>query len=105
MRAREVRPQLFSRLQLMRLDQGTPVASAPPRQPDQRAFRFIDGDAGAAKVGGDLPFSQRKMLSTKAINGRLLRLRATRRFSPFAAAELPAAGSGWLRVGHRQCPV
>src|SRR5262245_12631671 len=98
MRAREVRPQSFSRLQLMRLDQDTPVASAPPRQPDQRAFRFVDDHAGAAKVGHDLAFHQNKMLGTKAINGRLRRLRATRRFSSFAALELPAAESRWLQV-------
>src|SRR5215470_14043761 len=105
MRAREVRPQSLSRLQLMRLDQGTPVASAPSRQPDQRAFRFIDGNAGAAEVGHDLAFLQSKMLGTKTINGGLRRLRATRRFSSFAALELPAAGSRWLQVGHGRYPL
>jgi hypothetical protein len=76
MRAREFRPQPFARLQLMRFDQGTPIASAAARQPDKRTFRFIDGDARAAKVGDDFPFPQGKMPGTKATYGRLRRLRA-----------------------------
>ena len=74
-RAREFRPQSFSRLQLMRFDQGATIASTPARKPDEWTFRFIDGDAGAAKVGDDLPFAQSQMLGTKAIDGRLRRLR------------------------------
>jgi hypothetical protein len=74
-RARELHPQSFSRLQLMRFDQGTPVASASARKPDEWTFGFIDGDAGAAEVGDDVPLAQRKMLRTKAIDGRLSRWR------------------------------
>jgi len=74
--AREFRPQPFTRLQLIRFDQGTPIASAPAREPDKRTFRFIDGDAGTAKLGDDFLFCQGKMLGTKAIYCRLSSLRA-----------------------------
>jgi len=66
---------LYSRLQLMRFDQGTAVASAPAGKPDKRTFRFIDGDAGAAKVSDNLPLTQGQMLGTKTIDGWLRRLR------------------------------
>jgi hypothetical protein len=40
MRTRKIRTQSFSRLQLIRLDQGAAIASAPARQPDKRGFPF-----------------------------------------------------------------
>jgi len=70
MRAGKIRTQSFSRLQLIRLDQGAAIASAPARQPDKRAFRFIDDNAGAAELGDDLALRQSKMLCAKAVNDR-----------------------------------
>src|SRR4029077_8190177 len=75
MRTRKTRTQSFSRLQLIRLDQGAAIASAPARQPDKRAFRFIDDNAGAAEFGDDLALHQSKMLRAKAVNDRLRVLR------------------------------
>jgi hypothetical protein len=110
MRAGKIRTQSFSRLQLIRLDQGAAIASAPVRQPDKRAFRFIDDNAGAAELGDDLALHQSKMLRAKAVNDRLgsLRLPACS-LSPlgtFAAFGL-AVRSRRREVGdgHGRCPV
>jgi hypothetical protein len=92
-RARELGPQSFSRLQLMHFDQGTAVASAPARKPDERTFRFIDGDAGAAKVGDDLAFAQSQMLGTKAVDGRL------RGLLIFGTSRAWMVGVGIVRIG------
>src|SRR6185503_18752707 len=101
MRAGKIRTQSFSRLQFMRLDQGAAIASAPARQPDKGAFRFIDDNAGAAEVGDDLALRQRKMLRTKAVNDRLRSLRLpARSLSPFGASGFPALRSRRLEVGY-----
>jgi hypothetical protein len=44
MRTGEIGAQPLAGLELMRLDQGAPIASAPARQPRERALGFIDGD-------------------------------------------------------------
>ena len=74
MRAGEISAQPFTGLQLMRLDQCAAVAPAPAREPGQRAFSFIDGDAGAAEVRDDLPLRQGEMLRAEIIDDRLRRL-------------------------------
>ena len=102
MRAGKIRTQSFSRLQLMRLDQGAAIASAPARQPDKRAFRFIDDNAGAAEVGDDLALRQSKMLRAKAVNDRLRSLRLPAcSLSPLGAfgLSLAALRSRRLEVG------
>jgi hypothetical protein len=67
----EIRAQPLARLQLVRFDQSAAVAPTPAREPNQRAFSFVDDDAGAAEIGDDLALRQSEMLSAKAINNRL----------------------------------
>jgi hypothetical protein len=54
----------------VRLDQRVPVAAAPAREPGERAFGFVDGDAGAAVLDLDLSFAQRQVPGTKGIDAR-----------------------------------
>jgi hypothetical protein len=78
--ASEIGAQPLAGLELMRLDQGAAVASAPARQPSERAFGFIDGDIDAAEFGRDLPFGQVEMLAAKAVDRRAVRPRGRRIF-------------------------
>ena len=55
---REIGAQPLAGLQLLRLDQRAAVAAAPAREPGERAFGFVDGDAGAAEFGDDLACGQ-----------------------------------------------
>ena len=50
---REIGAQALARLQLVRLDQGLPVAAAPARQPGERTFALVDSDrwASATRLG------------------------------------------------------
>src|SRR4029077_10018230 len=110
MRAGKIRTQSFSGLQLIRLDQGAAIASAPARQPDKRAFRFIDDNAGAAELGDDLALRQSKMLRAKAVNDRLSLRLPTCSLSPLGtsgAFGLAALRSGRRDVGrgHGRCPL
>jgi hypothetical protein len=66
--AGEIRPQPLTRLQLMRFDQGAATASAPAREPAQRAFNFIDDNIDRAAIRNDLPSRQSEMLSAKAVD-------------------------------------
>ena len=84
--AGEIGAQPLAGLKLMRLDQGAAVAPTPARQPGERTFGFIDGDAGAAEFGRDLPFRQVEMLAAKAIDCRRRKFaRAACGFSRVAA--------------------
>jgi hypothetical protein len=84
----------------MRFDQDAAIASAPPHEPDERAFRFVDGHIGAAEISDDLSLRQSKMLRAKAVNDRLGRLRlAGCCFPPLASPGLPAPRSRRLEVG------
>jgi hypothetical protein len=73
MGASEIAAQPLTRLELVRLDQRAAVASAAARKPGERAFGFVDGDAGAAELGRDLALGKVEMLAEKGIDSRLLR--------------------------------
>src|SRR4029077_10345311 len=111
MRSGKIRTQSFSRLQLIRLDQGAAITSAPARQPDKRAFRFIDDNGCAAELGDDLALRQSKMLRAKAVNDRLMSLRLPAcSLSPLGTSGvfgLAALRSGRRDFGrdHGRCPL
>jgi hypothetical protein len=105
--AREIRSQPFSRLQLMRFNQRPPIAAAPAGEPNERAFRLVDCDAGMAEASDDLSFRKDEMLRAKAVNCRLRRLRASaRRLSALVSLGLLTLGLRRLQLGddHRRCP-
>ena len=89
MGAGEIRAQPFAGLQLMRRDQGAAVAATAAREPGQRAFRLVDGDAGAAELGRDLTLRQGQMPAAEAVDRRPLRVMLRRRrHARFGAAAL-----------------
>jgi hypothetical protein len=77
MGAGEIGTQLFAGLELMRLNQGAPIAATPSRQPGEWAFCFVDINFRAAEFGRDLPLGKFQMLAAKRIDRR------RRRFAGF----------------------
>ena len=55
----------------MRFDQRPAAAPAPPRQPGERAFGFVDGDLGAAEFVCDLALRQREVAPAEIADLRL----------------------------------
>src|SRR6185503_5967305 len=74
MRPGKIGAQTLAGLELLRRNQRPPVAAASARQPSERAFGLVDGDADAAEVGRDLAFGECQMPRPQGIDRRALRL-------------------------------
>src|SRR5215831_1413444 len=70
----------------MRFDQRTAASAAPAREPGQRAFGFIVGDAGAPALGDELALGQNEMPGAKGIDLGQWRQHRSRPFSADAHA-------------------
>lgn len=81
-RTGEIAAQPLTGLQLMRCNQGAPVAAAPSGEPDQRTFRFVDNNAVTAVFGFNFAMTDIEVSAAEFIDERPLHIRYPgRRFS------------------------
>jgi hypothetical protein len=71
---RELGPQAFTGLQLMRLDHRPAITPASPGKPDQRTFILGDDDFRTVSLCDDFARSQNEVSRAIVVNFRLLRL-------------------------------